>query len=245
MSELGWLFKLRAWCFVLVVGTSVVLIGAVLALLFWLPLRWIWRMVNGWCHFFLACCRWIVGVRFRVRGREHIPDRGVIYFAKHQSTWETLAFQTLFPHYVWIVKKEAKRIPFFGWGLNSLQPIWIDREAGRSAVEQICDQGGERLRDGIGVLIFPEGTRVAVGQTLPFKMGGALLAASSGAPVVPIAHNAGLFWPAKRLFFVRSGTIDVVVGEPIDPTDQSPEQINRQAEEWINTTVRELDQRPL
>ncbi len=235
------LFRLRAVLFVFVVGISVIFIGLTAALLFWLPLKYIWGLITGWSRFFAGCCKHLVGVTVHVQGQENLPRSGVIYYAKHQSAMETLFFQTLFPHYVWIVKQEAKRIPFFGWGLNAMKPIWIDRKSGSTAVEQICEQGAQRLDDGIGVMIFPEGTRVPAGQTRPFKMGGAILAKHANAPIVPIAHNTGSFWPAKRLLFARSGVVDVVIGEPVYPEGLSEEQITTRAEQWINQTVASLE----
>ncbi|HLS87465.1 MAG TPA: lysophospholipid acyltransferase family protein, partial [Burkholderiales bacterium] len=155
-----------------------------------------------------------------------------VILSKHQSAWETLAFQLFFPPQVHVLKRELLWIPFFGWGLALMSPIAIDRARGVAALRQIARRGRKRLAQGFWVVVFPEGTRVPPGERRPYQLGGAWLAADSGAPVVPVAHNAGLFWP-RNAFVKRPGTVTVRIGPTIDPAGRDAQTINRLAEEWI------------
>ncbi len=174
----------------------------------------------------------ICGIKYVVEGKENIPDGTAIIFSKHQSTWETMALQRIFPPQTFVVKRELLWLPFFGWGLYCLDPIAIKRSAGRNAIKQIIKQGTERLKRGIWVVIFPEGTRVKPGTREKYKIGGALLAAKSGYPVVPVAHNAGEFWP-KGAFLKKPGTIKVVIGPVIETKGKPADQILAEAEQFI------------
>jgi len=240
----GIAWRLRGFLFTTALAGSLVVYVPFLLLFTFTPLRVRHRLSNVWTRFFVAFIGAAMGIRHRVRGMERLPDEACIYFVKHQSTWETLAFQTLFPHYVWILKREALWIPFFGWGLALLRPIAIDRSAGRAAVEQIIEQGGRRLSQGLGILIFPEGTRIAPKARHRYGLSGVLLAQATGAPMVPIAHNSGLFWPPKRLGGYRPGTIDVVSGEPVRVApDEDPQAVTERLREWMDTTADRLADR--
>jgi 1-acyl-sn-glycerol-3-phosphate acyltransferase len=137
---------------------------------------------------------------------------------------------------VHVLKRELLKVPFFGWGLAAIRPIAIDRAAGRAAVEQLTSQGRERLRSGRCVMIFPEGTRVRPGETQRYRMGGAVLASETNAPVVPVAHNAGELWP-RHSFIKWPGEITVAIGPPIDTTGKTADQINTEAREWIESRM--------
>ena len=190
-----WLY-LRAAVFWVVHAITTAVWGLFLGTLGWLlPPAWRYQVARSWCAVQIFALRAICGLRWRIEGAEHIPRRSHIFFSKHQSTWETLALVVFLPPQVHVLKRELFKIPFFGWGLASLRPIGIDRKAGRNAVEQVKRQGRERLASGRCVMIFPEGTRVLPGQTSRYRMGGAILAADTGVPVIPIAHNAGEYWP--------------------------------------------------
>jgi 1-acyl-sn-glycerol-3-phosphate acyltransferase len=152
-----------------------------------------------------------------VIGAEHIPQIPGIVLSKHQSAWETLAFQEIFPPQVWVLKKELLLVPFFGWGLAMTSPIAIDRSSKKAALKQIVSQGKDRLKKGFWIVVFPEGTRIAPGKKGRYGIGGAWLATHTGAPVVPVAHNAGRFWGRNALIKLP-GTITVSIGAPIDPT---------------------------
>ena len=159
---------------------------------------------------------------------------------KHQSAWETIALRALLPpRQTWVLKRELLWIPIFGWALAMARPIAIDRKSGRAAARKLIAEGTDRLERGHCVILFPEGTRVAPGHRGKYHIGGALLAAASGYPVVPIAHNAGVFW-ARRSIRKYPGTIQVVIGPPIPTEGLSAAQITRRVEQWIEKTVAEL-----
>lgn len=187
----------------------------------------------------LFLLRVICGVEYRVLGAEHIPKKPSIVLSKHQSAWETLAFQKIFPPQVWVLKKELLRIPFFGWGLAMTSPIAIDRSSGKAALEQVVEQGRDRLRQGFWVVIFPEGTRIAPGKKGKYRIGGAWLATHVNVPVVPVAHNAGEFW-GRNSFIKRPGTITVSIGAPIDPAGMEPGDLNVLVEAWIEAEVKRI-----
>ena len=213
---------------------------AVLALAtFPLPRMLRYRFITGWSRIVLALARWIVGIDWRVEGREHLPSRPAVILSKHQSAWETMAFQLIFPPQVHVLKRELLWIPFFGWGLALMSPIAIDRSRGPAALRAIARRGRERLQQGFWVVVFPEGTRVAPGQRRPYQLGGAWLAASTGCPVVPVAHNAGLFWP-RNAFLKRSGTVTVRIGPSIEAANRDPQTVNAMAEAWIEEQQKAL-----
>lgn len=195
-----------------------------------------YRIISGWAHLMLFLLRIICGVRYRVLGAEHIPTIPSIVLSKHQSAWETLAFQQIFPPQVWVLKKELLRIPFFGWGLAMTSPIAIDRSSGKGALKQIVKQGRDRLGQGFWIVIFPEGTRIAPGEKGKYGIGGAWLATHTSAPVVPVAHNAGEFW-SRNAFVKLPGTITVSIGAPIDSTGMEPGELNAKVEAWIEAEM--------
>jgi 1-acyl-sn-glycerol-3-phosphate acyltransferase len=205
-----------------------------------LPRMWRYRIISGWSWLMLGFLRGLCGVRWRVEGREHLPRSPAVILAKHQSAWETLAFQQIFPPQVHVLKRELLWLPFFGWGLALMSPIAIDRGRGLSALRQMARRGRVRLEQGFWVVVFPEGTRVAPGRRRKYQLGGAWLAAHAGAQVVPVAHNAGRFWP-RNSFLKYPGRVTVRIGPPIDSRGRKPEEINAMAEEWIETQQKTLD----
>ena len=195
-----------------------------------------YRVISGWSHIMLFFARFICGVRYCVLGAENIPKSPTIVLSKHQSAWETLAFQKIFPAQVWVLKKELLHIPFFGWGLAMTSPIAINRSQGKAALKQIIRQGRDRLRKGLWIIIFPEGTRIDPGKKGRYGIGGAWLATNTGVSVVPVAHNAGVLW-GKNSFIKFPGTITVSIGEPIDPAGMDANELNNKVEEWIELEV--------
>ncbi|MGF1548896.1 MAG: lysophospholipid acyltransferase family protein [Thiotrichales bacterium] len=236
-----WL-SLRASAFWIVFAASTIVFSILVVAARMLPEQIPFWLVTRWGRLNVAALKVICGLGYRVEGLEHIGNEPSIVLAKHQSTWETLALLFLLPPQVWVLKRELLRVPFFGWGLAAMQPIAIDRKAGRSAVEQVISQGRERLDRGKWVVIFPEGTRTLPGTRVRYKLGGARLAAATGRPVVPIAHNAGLFWP-RHQFIKRPGTITVRIGPRVDSVGRSSESINTEVEAWIETQMVDLERR--
>jgi len=178
----------------------------------------------------------ICGVKFQVQGKDNVPSGAFVMIANHQSPWETLYLYYAFLPITAILKRELLKIPFFGWGLWLLEPIAIDRNKKGRALQQLLEQGKKKLEDGISILVFPEGTRVTPGIEKKYSAGGAELAISSGAPIVPVAHNAGLFWPAHKII-KHPGTIRVVIGEPINPTGRNAREVTQEVEAWIRQAI--------
>jgi len=223
--------------FFMALATIVFVVIGFLILPLKFPLRF--RIMSRWAAFNFWTLKHLCGLDFVVEGLENIPSGPAIIMCKHQSAWETLALQILFPPQVWILKRELLWIPIYGWGLASMQPIAINRSSGMRALKQIVRDGQKRLQAGLWIVIFPEGTRTAPGQRRKYQAGGGLLAEKSGYPIVPVAHNAGCYWP-KQSLDKWPGTIKMVIGPVIQPQGKSSYEITEQVEEWIETTVMRL-----
>lgn len=198
-----------------------------------------YRIIGSWTRIAVWMARYILGIRYRVIGRENLPGEPAVILAKHQSAWETLAFQSIFPPLCFVLKRELLRIPFFGWGLAQMPVVAIDRAAGKDALAQVVEQGGARLREGFWVVVFPEGTRMPIGKSARYKIGGAWLATHVGSKVVPVAHNAGEFWP-KNALIKRPGEIVVSIGPAIDAAGRTPEDVNAEVHAWVEAEMRRL-----
>ena len=184
----------------------------------------------------------LLGIRPRVIGLENMPQEPCVILSKHQSAWETMTLQDYVPKgafCVFVLKKELLRVPLIGWGLGAMKMISIDRSAGKEALDKVVEQGRERLNSGFYVIIFPEGTRVAPGTTKRYKSGGAYLATRVGCKVVPVAHDAGEFWP-RQAFVKKPGTVTVSIGPAFDATGMSESEVNRRAEAWIEAEMRRI-----
>jgi 1-acyl-sn-glycerol-3-phosphate acyltransferase len=211
---------------------SACLFGGVMALGFWLPYAAQFAIARSWARILFWVLEHLCGLKYVVEGRERIPAGNHIVMSNHTSAWETVAQFLIFPPQVWVLKRELLWIPFVGWGLKLLRPIAINRGEGHRAVNQVIEQGNARLRDGLWIIIFPEGTRVVTGETRKFGVSGALLAIASGKSVVPLSHNAGAFWP-RRGFLKKPGTIRVVIGEAIEPAGKEPRELNEEVRQAI------------
>ena len=205
-----------------------------------MPYRLRCQIANAWGRVNLWLLSAICGLKYQVSGWENLPQQDAIILSKHQSSWETIALRGLLPpEQAWVLKRELLWIPLFGWALAAAEAIGIDRSSGRVAMRQVITKGTERLQQGRLVIIFPEGTRVAPGERKKYGIGGAMLAAKSGYPIVPIAHNAGVFW-RRRGIRKYPGTIQLVIGPAIETKDKTASEINTQVEEWIESTVESL-----
>lgn len=230
---------LRSALFSLSVIITSVVITCIVLLFYFAPFHWRYTIISQFARYNLWVLKTVCKLDYVVEGRENIPDSAAIIFSKHQSTWETIALQQVFPPLTFVIKRELLWLPFFGWGLSCMDPIAINRSAGRNAIRQIIEQGTERLKRGLWVVIFPEGTRVPPGTRGRYKIGGAVFAAESGYPVVPVAHNAGYFW-AKGQFLKRPGTIRMVICPPIDTQGKPAEAILAEAEQLIEDEMARL-----
>jgi 1-acyl-sn-glycerol-3-phosphate acyltransferase len=206
---------------------------AVVAMLsFPLPRMARYRLISAWSRLVVWLAWVICGIRWKLEGRKHLPDEPAVILSQHQSAWETLAYQEIFPPQVLVLKRELLWIPFFGWGLALMSPIAINRARGTAALREMARQGRERLALGFWVVIFPEGTRVPPGGKRPYHQGGAWLAVNCGVPVVPVAHNAGRLWP-RNAFLKRAGTVTVRVGPPIGTEGRQPQDVIAEVKSWI------------
>jgi len=162
-------------------------------------------IAQTWARVTLRVLKFLTGVSFKIEGAENIPTSGVIVAANHQSQWETLALYALLPKPVVILKTELLRIPLYGWWMKRVGNIAVDRKGGAKALRALRTKTAERLAQGEQILVFPEGTRSAIGERLPYHSGVAGIYAHSGAPCVPVAHNSGEYW--------RYPGIDKIPGE--------------------------------
>ncbi len=190
------------------------------------------KMIAGWAIFVTWWLRMTTGLSHEISGLENIPEQPCVIACEHQSTWETIATQTFLPPLAWVLKKELFRIPFFGWGLWATRPIAIDRNDRKNALDQVVEQGAEKLLEGRYVLIFPQGTRTPYGESGRYKKGAAKLAVHSQVVIVPAAHNAGKYWSNKSPW-IKPGKIQCIFGEPIVVDGKSDTQLTREIQQWI------------
>ena len=222
------------------VSVTVVWATLSVAIAWAMPLRQRYAFIIGcWTRIALWWLRVTCGIRVVVRGRERIPAEPCIFLVKHQSTWETLWMQTLASPQATLIKRELLRIPFWGWAFSLVLPIAIDRRNPRAALRQFIEQGKDRLRRGMYITLFPEGTRMAPGKAGRFYRGGAALAAATAKPVVVVAHNAGQHWP--RGFWKMPGTIIVEISKPFNTEGIKSNEINELCESWLNAAMARLE----
>lgn len=226
----------------LILSVSTMVLYSVLALFtFVLPMRLRHVVIRPYLRFYFWLLKVVCHIDYHVEGLENIPkNRNGIVMSKHQSTWETFFIPLLFHNPAAIAKRELLWIPFFGWGLAIAGPIAINRSKKASSMQQILQKGTKYLHEGRWIMFFPEGTRVAPGTIGHYKMGGGRLAAATGYPVVPVAHNAGRCWP-RRKFIKRPGTVRVVIGPVIESKGRTAEDIMDETKAWIENTMLRID----
>ena len=205
-----------------------------------LPLHWRYRLTMGWPRLVIWAARVLLGIRHQVIGAHNLPDGPAILLSKHQSTWETLFYPAYMPRELcFVFKRELLFLPFFGWGIWLLDMIHINRSRGNDAFEQVVSQGQAKLAQGRWIIMFPEGTRTAVGAAGRYKSGGSRLAVRTGAPVVPIAVNSGERWPRKA-FLKTPGLVTVSIGPPIESRGKRPAELAEEVENWIEAEMRRI-----
>jgi 1-acyl-sn-glycerol-3-phosphate acyltransferase len=229
---------LRSTLFSLYIIFSTILTGLLAVLLTPFPYKLRYNTINIYARSVVNALTLLCGISYSVEGREHIQHPAII-FCKHQSTWETYILQIIFPRISFVFKSELLWIPFFGWGLASMKPISIQRGTGHKAVKQLVNGGIRRLREGLSVVIFPEGTRTHATGPGKYRIGGAVLAAESGYPVIPVAHNAGEYWKRKG-FIKKPGHITVRVGPAIETKGKTADRILEEARHWIETQMPQI-----
>ncbi len=204
--------------------------------LYWICVGWLRTAVQGGT--------WILGIRNRVQGMENLPvgstDPAVL-LVKHQSTWETFVMPTLMPHpLAYVFKRELLFVPFFGWAMARLDMIHIDRSQRSRAFAKVVQQGRRLMAQGVWVIMFPEGTRIARGEVGDYKTGGTRLAIAAGVPVIPIAVTSGRCWPRKA-FIKRPGVVDISIGKPISSEGREADELMAEVKDWIESEMRRLD----
>lgn len=197
---------------------SIMVVGIGFLPLLLTPPRIAFPFLRAWLSFAMACTRWIAGIRHRIvlaPGATY-PAGPVIYAAKHQSAWETLAFNEIFEKPVFVLKKELKSLPFFGWYLTKMRSIAVDRAGAASAMRRMVTEARETVEDGYSIVIYPQGTRVPPGEKVPYHPGVYALYRALNLPVVPVALDSGRLW-ARNGFLKHPGTISVSILPAIEP----------------------------
>ena len=194
------------------------------------------RIASNWCSSVLMWLEFSCRVRYHISGHENLPSRSAVYLSNHQSTWETILLYKLAAPVSPILKKELLQIPFWGWSMRLLDPIAIDRSKPREAGRSMLTLGVEKLKHGRSIIIFPEGSRSPAGTVNKFSRGGAKLAMAAQALIVPIAHNAGNYWPPRK-FIKQPGLISVKIGHPIDTSGRSASALTNEVECWVRNNA--------
>ncbi|TAN46987.1 MAG: 1-acyl-sn-glycerol-3-phosphate acyltransferase [Methylococcaceae bacterium] len=238
----GWLILRSAVFYAAMVLTTLV-VCPLMVLHRHAPFSTRYGLAQYWVRFVLLALDKVCGLRFAVQGAEHIPPHSGIILCKHQSAWETIAIQAIFPPMAFVLKRELLNIPVWGWAMDTCDPIAIDRDAKSAALKQLLTQGAERLKQGRWIVLFPEGTRVPPGQRGEYMGSGGMLAQRAGCPVVPVAHNAGEFW-ARNSFIKYPGVIQVRIGPPIDAKQHKAQEIVALAEAWIEAQMEDIQGYP-
>lgn len=234
------MLTLRSLLFTTWVFATAIIGGTLELLIFWAPHSWKWAIARAWAHGNFWAGRFFCGLEVSTEGSENIPEQTSVALIKHTTAMETYWQIAALPPQTWVLKKELVWIPLFGWGVGLImRPITIDRKARGSVVKQVIAQGKSRIARGLWVTIFPEGTRMPPGETKRYGVSGAAIAAETGCPVVPVAHNAGDFWP-KRGLRKYPGKIKFCIGPSIDPKGRTPKEINDLAQTWIETKMLEI-----
>src|SRR6056300_815926 len=204
-----------------------------------LPQKYRYLFISLWAKSMLPWLKFTCHLDFQIIWKENVPKTPCVVFSNHQSAWETLALQIALPPQVWVLKKELLLIPFFGWGLWLTSPIAIDRTSGKKALFQMFNQGLTKVQKGFFIIVFPEGTRANLNENKKYHIGGSWLAKKIDCPILPIAHNAGYFWP-KNSFLKYPGKITMKIGPLNDTQELSTDQINEVAKKWINKNVEKI-----
>ena len=204
--------------------------------LYWICVGWLRLAVQGGT--------WILGIRNRVHGMDNLPQGTkdpAVLLVKHQSTWETFVMPTIMPHpLAYVFKRELLYVPFFGWAMARLDMIHIDRSQKSRAFAKVVQQGRRLMADGVWVIMFPEGTRIARGEVGEYKTGGTRLAIAAGVPVIPVAVTSGRCWPRKA-FIKRPGVVDISIGRPIPTEGRQADELMAEVRDWIESEMRRLD----
>ena len=229
-----------AWLLITVIpwGLTLVLISL------WVRRTPLWWFAVNWFRLVIWGTRVILGIQVRVSGLENLPQGSsspAILLSKHQSALETMLLPTLMPRpLAFVFKRELLYLPFFGWSMARLDMIHIDRQSRVQAIKQVIVQGQRLLAQGVWIILFPEGTRIARGEIGVYQTAGTRLAVETGAPVVPIAVSSGKCWPRKG-FIKYAGVVDVSIGKPIASVGRESKELMHEVQNWIEAEMRRID----
>lgn len=210
---------LRAALFNILYYGLTLIIGILIIPSLLLPEKIYWPFIRCYFYFVYLLEKYVLGLNYRILGRENLPDGPYIVAAKHQSAYETLKLPLIFARPTVILKRELLQIPFWGWYAAKAGMIGINRAKPRAAMEQMISGVKHAVAQNRTVVIFPQGTRVGVNETpiqKPYKRGIAELYAATNIPVIPMAVNTGLFWP-RNAFMKRGGTVTLQFLPAIPP----------------------------
>ncbi|MFZ9036212.1 MAG: lysophospholipid acyltransferase family protein [Francisellaceae bacterium] len=234
-----WLRQILFYVYMVVI-TVVMASLTVICYFLRLPLRVRLFMSYSWSNLARLGCFIFLWQRLRVLNRKNVlRAEPCVYIVKHQSSWETMILHGFLYHICFVLKQELLRIPFLGWGLKAVDSIPIDRSQNLKSFKKVIAAGKDRLELGLSIVIFPEGTRVAAGQYPKFHKTAMSLAKSTGAKVVPVAHNSGLCWP-RKFGLIKPGSITLSFGEMVSPKEMTIDELNSHCYQWINTEVKRL-----
>jgi len=232
---------LRAIFFYLIMAITI-LIGVSLVFVTW-PLKFSqgrFLVIKTWSKLMLYTAKYVCGLDFEIRGLENLSNPPFIILSKHQSAWETIVFSGIFPPNCFVTKRELIFIPIFGWAFGISKHIPINRKQGREAIRKISEMGSQRLKEGISIILFPEGTRVKPYENPEFHKGGALLVKATGSKIICVAHNAGHCW-RRQSFLKTPGKITVIISAPMETAGLSMSEINKLAHDWIELNMKEIE----
>ena len=205
------------------------LIGPFIGLEKRLKLFALWPKFTNW-YLHLTC-----GIKVNVIGQENLPSSPCVIVSNHQGQWETFSMQYLFHPVCTLLKRELLFIPLWGWAMKMLHPIAINRGKPKEAIVQTLEEGSERLKRGLYVLLFPEGTRVKAGRVGKYARSGFELAKRNNVKILPLCHNSGDCWPAHK-FIKKTGTINLYIGEAffVEDSKKSAEEVQQWVERKLN-----------
>jgi 1-acyl-sn-glycerol-3-phosphate acyltransferase len=235
---------LRSFLFFLFYVAYTLIFGPVCLLVCYISWPWLsfekrFTFITSWVDVVMKALNFICGIRFEIKGQENIPDRPCVIMANHQSTWETLYSYKIFRPQATVLKRELLWIPIFGWALRLLRPIAINRGRKQQALKYLMNKAPEAINDGFWYMVYPEGTRVAPGETVEYASGSSLIACKNGFDILPIAHNAGHCWPARK-FLKYPGVISMSIGPAISSEGKKAKDLTKEVESWIRAEQQKL-----
>ena len=218
-------------------------IGSIIILVTFSPLVWVswvaFYVAYGWAGWFLWLSRVVMGIKYEIHGQAYISkDKPVLYASKHQSAWETLAFYYLLRGPSFVIKRELGWVPFLGLYSLGTKMIFLNRKGGMQSFKKMIHDAKNRFSQGRSIVIFPEGTRTAVGERGGYKSGIYPIYKALNCHVVPVALNSGICWPRKS-FQKYPGTISIEFLSPIEP-GLGKEEFMKVLEEKIETACQKL-----